>query len=236
MDIKARILSSFIVNNHIQRFKRQVKRRKNMNFIINHLMRSNRNVRKLSSTSILKIQTRCGKMWMKDRKSNWWPNFLKNNTSDWNEHFRMSKETFEYICSVVTDDLTPKPQLTSNTRKPVSVKKQVAIAIFTLASSSKYRVVGALFEVHKSTVRKCIIRFCEALTNQSSNFIHMPQESEAVEISRNFEAVCHIPNILGCIDGSHIPITAPSNGYRDFVNRKQYASYVLQAVVDCNYM
>lgn len=236
MEIKARILSSLIVNNHIQRFNRQVKRRRNMNFIIHQLMKSNRNCHKLTATSILKIKARYGRIWMKDRKSNWWPSFLKNNTSDWNEYFRMSKETFEYICSVVEDDLTPKPQLTSNSRKPVSVKKQVAIAILTLATSSKYQVVGALFEVHKTTVRKCIVRFCESLTNQSSNFIYMPQDIEALEISTKFEAACHIPNILGCIDGSHIPITAPSNGYRDFINRKHYASYVLQAVVDCDYM
>lgn len=42
----------------------------------------------------------------------------------------------------------------------------------------------------------------------------------------------HIPQVIGCIDGTHIPALAPSNGYWDFVNRKGWTSYDLQGVVD----
>ena len=62
--------------------------------------------------------------------------------------------------------------------------------------------------------------------------IKMPNEAEAVEISRRFEAAHSIPQIMGLIDGTHIPVLPPSDGYKDFVNRKGWPSYVLQAVVD----
>uniref|UniRef100_A0A1A8JZG9 DDE Tnp4 domain-containing protein n=1 Tax=Nothobranchius kuhntae TaxID=321403 RepID=A0A1A8JZG9_NOTKU len=57
-------------------------------------------------------------------------------------------------------------------------------------------------------------------------------KEEAKEIARRFEASHHIPQITGLIDGTHIPILPPSNGYKDFVNRKGWPSYLLQAVVD----
>ncbi|XP_063050299.1 uncharacterized protein LOC134445145 [Engraulis encrasicolus] len=62
--------------------------------------------------------------------------------------------------------------------------------------------------------------------------IRRPTDEEASEIARRFEAAYHIPQIMGLIDGTHIPILPPSDGYRDFVNRKGWPSYVLQAVVD----
>jgi len=44
----------------------------------------------------------------------------------------------------------------------------------------------------------------------------------------------HIPQIIGCIDGTYLPITVPEEDYKDFVNRKGWASYNVQAVVDHN--
>jgi len=39
---------------------------------------------------------------------------------------------------------------------------------------------------------------------------------------------------MGAIDGTHIPVTAPSEGKKDYTNRKGWDSMVLQAVVDDN--
>lgn len=59
------------------------------------------------------------------------------------------------------------------------------------------------------------------------DYLQMPNIHETAEIAMNFEKISHIPQIIGCIDGSHIPILAPAEGYRDFVNRKGWPSYVL---------
>lgn len=40
------------------------------------------------------------------------------------------------------------------------------------------------------------------------------------------------PQAIGAIDGTHIAITPPADGYQDFICRKQYPSVVLQAVTD----
>lgn len=45
-----------------------------------------------------------------------------------------------------------------------------------------------------------------------------------------------IPQILMVIDGTHIPVLAPSVGYGDFKNRKGWTSFNVQVVADADYM
>lgn len=142
------------------------------------------------------------------------------------------------MCFLLQPALEPKPLLLKS-REPLSVEKQVAVALYKMASCAEYRVVGNLFGIHKSTVKKCLYRIVNAINNlMMKDYLQMPNIYESSEIAMNFERISHILQIIGCIDGSHIPILAPSEGYRDFVNRKVWTSYNLQAVVDdkCRYI
>lgn len=69
-----------------------------------------------------------------------------------------------------------------------------------------------------------------------TKFIKMPTSEEAIQISEKFHHMSGIPQILLVIDGTHIPMTAPSVGYGDFVNRKGWTSFNVQVLVDSNYM
>lgn len=178
--------------------------------------------------------------WMKQRSNHFWSEIVlcTYTDSDWIESFRMCKKTFNDLCYLLQPALEPKPLLLKS-REPLSVEKQVAVALYKLASCAEYRVVGNVFGIHKSTVKKCLFRTVNAInTLMMKDYLQMPNANEASEIALNFERISQIPQIIGCIDGSHIPILAPSEGYRDFVNRKGWPSYVLQAVVDnkCRYI
>ncbi|XP_051168730.1 putative nuclease HARBI1 [Leptopilina boulardi] len=178
--------------------------------------------------------TNRGRNW---RYIGWWEEIVPQFTSDdWIENFRMNKSTFEYICKELNSELKPKfNQL--QPREPVDVRKQVAIGIFLYASSCEYRVVAHLFGLHTTTVRKHIHRVTKAINNKlMPKWITMPNEIACRKISNEFEKITGMPNFIGAIDGRHIPIRPPSDGYRDFINRKGWASYVLQGLVDNNLM
>jgi len=180
------------------------------------------------------------RIWMKHRSYHFWNHIVLNtyDEAQWLEYFRMRKETFDILCNILKSKLEVKVLLLKS-REPLSVEKQVAVALYKLASCAEYRVVGNIFGIHKSTVKKCLYKVVNAINNvMMKNYLYMPNEFEAVEIANNFEKICHIPQIIGCIDGSHIPILAPVDGYRDYVNRKGWPSYNLQAVVDdkCRYI
>ncbi len=68
--------------------------------------------------------------------------------------------------------------------------------------------------------------------SQIKNLIKVPNEDEASQCAQRFEEKYHIPQIMRLIDGTHIPVLPPSDSYKDFLNRKGWPSYVLQAIVD----
>lgn len=176
------------------------------------------------------------RIWTKERSNDFWQRIVGNyfTLSDWLGTFRMSKETFTTLSDIVRTELEPKP-LFLVSRQPLSVEKQVAIALYKLASCAEYRVVGDVMGVHKSTIQKCLFRVTMAVNNiMGKKFIFMPSEDEAKFISLQFKKTSFISQLIGSIDGTHIPITAPHEGYRDFINRKGWASYNVMAVVDHN--
>ena len=53
-------------------------------------------------------------------------------------------------------------------------------------------------------------------------------------MKRSFFSVAGFPGVLGCVDGTHIPIIAPSVDEYAYVNRKNFHSINVQAVCDYN--
>ena len=52
------------------------------------------------------------------------------------------------------------------------------------------------------------------------------------KVIEEFENLWGFPQVIGAIDGSHIPILKPRESASDFYNRKGFYSVLVQAVVD----
>lgn len=89
----------------------------------------------------------------------------------------MTKSTFDYICIQLFSELSPKLLAF---RPSLSVEKKVVIVIFKPSSCSEYRVIGNLFDVHKSTVHTCVYQVCKTI-NKLLRPLHitMPTIKEA---------------------------------------------------------
>ena len=57
-----------------------------------------------------------------------------------------------------------------------------------------------------------------------------------VHVIDGFDNSWGFPNCAGAVDGTHIPIIAPDAAHGDYVNRKGWYSFILQAVCDHNYI
>lgn len=49
---------------------------------------------------------------------------------------------------------------------------------------------------------------------------------------REFRQLHDFPGVIGAIDGSHIPISAPTESPENYINRKGFHSIILQGICD----
>lgn len=148
----------------------------------------------------------------------------------WVHNFRMSEETFLYLCAKLRPMME---KIDTNFRLCVPLKKRVAIALWKLATNSEYRSIGHLFGVSRTTVCRCVQEFCRAVcTLLVPEQICFPDRQKLEDMATYFENRWGLPQCVGAIDGSHIPIIAPRDYHCDFFNRKGWHSIILQGVVD----
>ena len=115
------------------------------------------------------------------------------------------------------------------------MEKRVAVALWRLATGNSYRSTGLVFGVGRCTAMNLKDEFCLALLKSANDFIKFPKgEAETRRAIQAFQEISCFPQVVGAIDGSHIPIIAPKNDPNDYYNRKQFHSIVLQGVADAD--
>jgi len=50
-----------------------------------------------------------------------------------------------------------------------------------------------------------------------------------------FKVTWGVPQCFGAMDGTHTPVSVPSENHTDYYNRKDWYSVLIQGLVDANY-
>ncbi|KAM4563474.1 uncharacterized protein PAE49_011528 [Odontesthes bonariensis] len=170
--------------------------------------------------------------WMRVRSKDWWERVVLTEFSDaeWRQNFRMTRGSFDKLCALMEPVLSPQDV---TVRAPIPLQMRVAIVLYKLVSCAEYRAVATKFGVHKTTVKKFMYSFCRGMVaSVVHGLIQLPSAHEARAMARRFEQKFGIPQVMGCIHRTHVPVLPPSDAFEDFVNPRGWPSYVLQAVVD----
>ncbi|CAN0918547.1 Protein ALP1-like [Linum grandiflorum] len=179
------------------------------------------------------------RLWVKDRDKAWWD---ECNSPDYPEEefkkaFRMSKSTFELICdelhSVVAKEDT-------TLRNAIPVRQRVAVCIWRLATGEPLRLVSKRFGLGISTCHKLVLEVCSAIRSVlMPKYLQWPHDEGLRKVKHEFESVSGIPNVVGSMYTTHIPIIAPKISVAAYFNkrhteRNQKTSYsiTVQGVVD----
>ena len=147
-------------------------------------------------------------------------------------NFRIGKATFRLLCT----QLCASFQRRDVVRRPLSVEERIAITLWRLRTNIEYRSIAHLFGVGLSTVCVVVYEVCASIVNTlSSRYIRIPTGEDAQTVVDGFLHTWGFPQCFGAIDGSHIPIIAPSTDPLDYDNRKGFHFLVLQTLVDHEY-
>ncbi|XP_071375888.1 putative nuclease HARBI1 [Centroberyx affinis] len=147
------------------------------------------------------------------------------------ERFRFCRrDLFELI-----EELSPDLQFVSDHNAALSPALQLLMALRFYANGAFQNTVGDMIRVHKSTTCRAIRRVSLALNRRLACYAHLPTEAESAVMKQRFRQASGIPGIVGCIDGTHVQIQAPSEHEYLYVNRKGYHSVNVQIACDANY-
>lgn len=184
--------------------------------------------RRISSAS---LQQRT--VWVRPRSRSFWLEIAGSwSDTEWKRNFRVNRATFVFLCR----ELQPHLQRSNAVRTPLSLEHRVAICLWRLGTNVEYRTISHLFGVGISTVCVAVHDVCNAIVeNLAAEYIRIPTGQGLRRIVSGFLSKWNFPQCVGAIDGSHIPIIAPSENPLDYYNRKGYHSIVLQALVDHEY-
>ena len=147
----------------------------------------------------------------------------------------MSKEVFNRLCVELSPHILKRD---TNFKKAITVRHRVVITLYWLADTAHYRTIANLFGVGKSTVCGIVKQVCEVIVRiLLSRYICVPQSRQEVqEKIDGFESRAGFPQVVGTVDGCHVPINiGPEQCPDDYINRKGFHSLILQGLVDCDY-
>ncbi|CAG8596177.1 2468_t:CDS:2 [Scutellospora calospora] len=128
------------------------------------------------------------------------------------KHFRITCATF----STIVSRLESHPAFSATASNATPVWKQIAIVLWHLANGTGIRILEQTLRVSQGSVSNFTDRFLEALLDLESDRIAWPRGARLAAIIQGFE--CEeiglenkkLPNVIGAMDSSHIPIHPPS--------------------------
>ena len=144
---------------------------------------------------------------------------VENHFTDdqWYENFQVTKGTFAFILIKVNEEISHKDTIMRNA---VPAKIRLAITLYFLASTAEYRTITNLFGVSPAFVSICVKEVCQAVWKCLPTVVRFPEGENLLQIIQCYEEQWGFPMCAGAIDGTHIPVLAPSQNHIEYVNRK----------------
>ncbi|KAF3964725.1 hypothetical protein CMV_011019 [Castanea mollissima] len=191
------------------------------------------------AVSNLRSESTHRRLWVKDRSNAWWdecnsPDFPEE---EFKKAFRMGRATFDSICEELNSVIAKED---TTLRNAIPVKQRVAVCLWRLATGDPLRLVSKRFGLGISTCHKLVLEVCSAIrTVLMPKYLQWPDDNAVRKIKEEFESISGIPNVVGSMYTTHIPIIAPKVSVAAYFNRRhternQKTSYsiTVQGVVD----
>lgn len=132
----------------------------------------------------------------------------------------------------ITNRLEHRLHRPTERNKSLQPLQQVCLALRFYASGSMQLSLGAWTNIDQSTVSRVVWDVTSAICDSMKEEIRFP--NDLVLLKQSFYERSGLANVVGCIDGTHVPIQQPVQFGQEYINRKNWYSINVQAVCDAN--
>lgn len=143
--------------------------------------------------------------------------------------YRLDRDLILRVCELVRLDVEKK----TKRNHALSVSSQVLTELRYYATGSFFSLLGDSQGMSRMTVSRVISDISTSIANHADDFIKCPNtNAEKISVMQKYYDLSKFPNVLGCIDGTHVPIKTPCKDEHLFINRKNFHSINVQGVCD----
>ena len=129
------------------------------------------------------------------------------------------------IIQLLCDKLRPHI-IGDSTSVFISPDKKVHMAVWFLCNQEPFRILANLFGMaNRGTAHYCIMQVLQEIVGKlHDEYISWPHQCQYKFMANEFAEKNGFPDVIGCIDGMHIPIRPPANDRDSYINRKEFPS------------
>ena len=144
------------------------------------------------------------------------------------DKFRFRRHDILEIVDELRDDL----EYPETRQGSLPATLQVLVALRMYATGCFQNLVADTIGIDQSTASRTIHRVTNALVARMHEWVRLPTQQQADRTKAKFLRMAGFPNVVGCIDGTHVRIQAPPNNEHEYVNRKNFHSINVQVTCD----
>ena len=147
-------------------------------------------------------------VWKKPgRTDTWRENLLSGKLAEdeWKKNLRMTCDDF---LELLSQEPFFRERLDTVRKDTLSLGKRVALTLYYLKDQGLYSMTCNALGCSKATISSCVNKVCNITTNYlGPMFIKYPvTQGEVQSAIDGFLQKFGFPQVIGCIDGTHIPI------------------------------
>ncbi|XP_042876219.1 putative nuclease HARBI1 [Penaeus japonicus] len=146
--------------------------------------------------------------------------------------YRLSKECSLQVLEFIQDHL---PVVENSRGHPIPPHLQLLLTLRYLATGNFQMTLGDGIGVSQPTVSRCTANISKIIAQLAPRHIKFPEPQAEDAVIRQFAEIAGMPGVIGCIDGTHIPIRSPGGDNAELYRcQKGYFSLNVMGVCDAN--
>ncbi len=147
------------------------------------------------------------------------------------DRYRFPRRVILELLDMVRPELV-KP---TNRNHKIEPEIQLCAALAYFATGATYLSIGSGLGIGEMSVLRSVHVVSYFFASKLSEYVRFPSTAADLNaVIYKFYDIAHIPNVVGSVDGSHVPIMRPTEDEHLFVNRKGFHSINVHCICDAD--